>query len=54
MKKKYTQEEVVVMIVEVAMTAMGDEWVPQQDKPFKELLNNYGLLKIFKKVYGGR
>ena len=54
MEKTYTQEEVVVMIVDTAMIAMGDEWVPQQDQAFKELLNKYGLLKIFKKVYGGR
>lgn len=54
MEKTYTEKEVITMIVDTAMTAKGDEWVPQEDKNFKEFLKSYGLLTIFKKEYGGR
>jgi hypothetical protein len=54
MKKTYTQEQVLAMIVDTAMTAKGDEWVPQTDEDFKAFLESYGLLTLFKKEYGGR
>ena len=38
MNKTYTQEEVIAIIVDTAMTAQGDEWVPQADKKFKNFL----------------
>ena len=51
MKKTYTAKQMLAAIVATAMEAKGDEWVPQLDENFKEFLNGYNLLELFKKEY---
>lgn len=49
--KKFTEKQVVSILVDATMTAMGDEWVPQDDDDFKSFLNKYGLLDTFNEEY---
>jgi len=50
-EKNFTEKQVVSMIVDFAMTAMGDEWIPQEDENFKSFLDGYNLLEAFNNEY---
>ena len=49
--KKYTDKEVLIMIMDIVITAMGDEWIPQEDENFKDKLKSYGFLELFEIEY---
>jgi len=34
-EKTFNEKQVVTMLLDAVMTAMGDEWVPQEDDKFK-------------------
>lgn len=50
-QNNYTDKQVLSMIVDAVMTAMGDEWVPQEDDNFKSFLESHGLLDLFNQEY---
>lgn len=47
----YTKEHVLSMLVDITLTTLGDEWIPQEDDSFKSYLESNGLLDLFNKDY---
>lgn len=49
--KNYSEKEVVMLIVDMMMVHMGDEWVPQLDEGFIDWLIKEGLYNTFEEIY---
>ena len=51
-EKVYSEEEVVHLIMELAMDTLGEEWIAEEDDNFKRWLESRGLLETWKKIFG--